>query len=155
MIMMDPVIGEIVLHSERVFGDLWNARPSWSPDSSSFLFTSTENDVSTVYVVDQSGTFVSIAEGQHPEARWSPDGAHIALSVGEDTAREIFVMNADGSDPRKMADGWMPRWRPGATSQRSAQRLCGLPILGSSVTLLLSFTAVLSSRFNRPGEASA
>jgi len=155
VIMADPVTGEVVLQSERVFGDLWNAGPSWSPDGSSFLFTSTENGVSTVYVVDKSGALASIAEGQRPEARWSPDGAHIALTVGEDTAREILVMDADGTDARKVADGWMPRWRPGATSERSAERPCGLPFLGYSVTLLLAFTGVLNLRLSRAGEASA
>jgi dipeptidyl aminopeptidase/acylaminoacyl peptidase len=155
VIMADPVTGEVVLQSEQVFGDLWNAGPSWSPDGSSFLFTSTENDVSSVYVVDGSGALVSIAEGQRPEVGWSPDGVRIALTVGEDTAREIFVMNADGSDPRKVAAGWMPRWRPGATSGRSAERPCGLPVLGYSVTLILAFTGVLNLRFNRPGEGPA
>jgi Tol biopolymer transport system component len=155
VIMGDPVTGEVALPSERVFGDLWNARPSWSPDGSSFLFTSTENDVSAVYVVDVSGALVSIAQGQRPEARWSPDGARIALTVGEDTVREIFVMDADGMDLRKLADGWMPRWRPGATSEQSAVRVCGLPFLGSSVTLLVAFTDVLNLRSSRPGEASA
>jgi Tol biopolymer transport system component len=36
--------------------------------------------------------------------RWSPDGAHIAVQIREDDAGSLYVLGADGSDIRKVAD---------------------------------------------------
>jgi Tol biopolymer transport system component len=66
-----------------------------------------------LYVMDGGdGGLRVIADGQRPDASWSPDGAYVALSVGEEESREVLVVAADGSDLHKIADGWMPRWRP-------------------------------------------
>src|SRR5207249_962854 len=48
---------------------------------------------------------------------WSPDGTSIAVTIfppGEGD-RSIWVMGADGSDPRKIASAWnisRPSWSP-------------------------------------------
>jgi Tol biopolymer transport system component len=57
------------------------------------------------------------------EPAWSPDGQHIAFSSnragrisGHALAMDIFVMNADGSDPRNLTDSatfdTSPAWSP-------------------------------------------
>ena len=43
--------------------------------------------------------------------QWSPDSSMIAYE-GDDG---LYVMNADGSDQRKLADGWGPTWLPDGT----------------------------------------
>jgi Tol biopolymer transport system component len=138
VMVVNAVDGELVLQSERTFQDLWNSGLSWSPDGSSLLFSSAENDSQQVLVMDRSGESRPIAEGKRPEARWSPDGTRVALAMGEERNREIFVVQADGSGLRKVADGSMPRWRPGTAREQGGAPLCGLPLLGTSAVLLMA-----------------
>jgi Tol biopolymer transport system component len=111
-LIVDAGRGQVLLESERVFGDLWSSRPIWSPDGASLLFAASEDDQKQLYVMDVGGELRAIAEGKRPDAAWSPDGAYVAVSVGEEDNKEVFVAAADGSDLHKIADGWMPRWRP-------------------------------------------
>ena len=48
---------------------------------------------------------------------WSPDGRQIAYSSDEDGVPKIFVMDADGSNPRRLSDDWgeYPAWSPDGT----------------------------------------
>ncbi len=143
VMVVDALHGELALQSERTFEDLWNSGLSWSPDGSSLLFSSAENDSWQVLVMDRSGESRPIAEGKRPEARWSPDGTRVALATGEEGDREIFVVQADGSDLRKVADGSMPRWRPGTTPERGGATPCGLPLLGTSAILFMAFRVLV------------
>jgi TolB protein len=47
---------------------------------------------------------------------WSPDGKQIAFASERDHNYEIYVMNADGSNPRRLTNSAMqelyPRWSP-------------------------------------------
>jgi Tol biopolymer transport system component len=151
VMIVDPLTGELALRSERVSGDLWDSRPDWSPDGSSLLLTSMENELTQVYTMDRSGALLSIGQGRRGEPRWSPDGTAIALAIGEEGEREIFLVSADGSGERKVADGSMPRWRPAAAEEdRGATPVCGLPVAGASAILLLGSASVWSRRSSRP-----
>ena len=48
---------------------------------------------------------------------WSPDGRRIAYSSDEDGIPRIFVMEADGSNPRRLSNSWgeYPAWSPDGT----------------------------------------
>jgi TolB protein len=50
------------------------------------------------------------------DAAWSPDGRRIAFSNDRDGNREIYVMNADGSEVRRLTNSlgvdFAPSWRP-------------------------------------------
>ncbi len=54
------------------------------------------------------------AGGESPV--WSPDGKHIAFTSRRDGNYDIYVMEADGSNPRRLtnheADDWSPVWSP-------------------------------------------
>ena len=47
---------------------------------------------------------ITSAEGNDRCPQWSPDGKRIAFSSERDGNPEIYVMNADGSDPRRLTD---------------------------------------------------
>ncbi|MFW6116209.1 MAG: TolB family protein, partial [bacterium] len=50
------------------------------------------------------------------EAAWSPSGEQIAFSSDRDGNYEIYVMNADGSDQRRLTSSpgtdWGATWSP-------------------------------------------
>jgi Tol biopolymer transport system component len=111
-----------------------NYRPRWSPDGKDLVFASNRDatpsqataiDLSfgiyDVYVIDADGTgpvrrLTFFPTTLDAEAEWSPDGRHIAfrsrreVDANGDHYCAIFVMNADGSDPRNLTP--IP---PGAT----------------------------------------
>jgi TolB protein len=99
--------------------------PTQSPDGKQIAYRhQIGDDRSTdIYVVDADGSGernVSRNEGVADWGpAWSPDGSQIAFmaQTPEGTQNyEIFVMNADGTDPRRLTqspgdDGW-PTWSP-------------------------------------------
>ena len=54
--------------------------------------------------------------GKNYEPVWSPDGERIAFVSSRDDNFEIYVMNADGSEPANLtnnsADDYSPAWSP-------------------------------------------
>jgi Tol biopolymer transport system component len=43
-----------------------------------------------------------------PWVAWSPDGSQIAFTSGRDGNSELYIMNADGSDQRRLTQN--PAW---------------------------------------------
>jgi hypothetical protein len=95
---------------------------SWSPDGASIAFVKGGD----VWVMDADGSnprnLTSYQAGDM-EPAWSPDGRYIAFSsnramrqAGQAYAVDIFVMDADGSNPRNLTDSatydTAPAWSP-------------------------------------------
>ena len=64
---------------------------------------------------DEPVGLTDLGSDQNPA--WSPDGSQIAFDSGRDGDRDIYVMNADGSDVRNLTDessrnDWRPAWSP-------------------------------------------
>lgn len=85
--------------------------PAWSPDGSRIAFQRW-NDI---WLMDADGgnqtQVTSAASGAYIKPAWSPDGTQLAVTTGLNNEGEILVMNADGSNVRKVADGGNPSWR--------------------------------------------
>jgi TolB protein len=111
-----------------------NYRPRWSPDGKELVFASNRDatpsqaadidlafGIYDLYVIDADGAgpvrrLTFLPTTLDAEAEWSPDGRQIAfrsrreVDANGDHYCAIFVMNADGSDPRNLTP--IP---PGAT----------------------------------------
>jgi len=121
----------------------WN--PSWSPDGSQLAFVSdrlageineTMEQIDGEWVIrveeilaevdiwrmDADGknwlNLTDNATGVDGGPSWSPDGSRIAFhsDLGEHDSTEIYVMDADGSDQRRLTSlggsNWDPKWTP-------------------------------------------
>ncbi len=99
---------------------------SLSPDGRKLLFTRSEGCcASVVMVANADGTgavplHTSDPRYQDDDASWSPGGSQVALAAYDKTSGSfeekyaLFIYNADGSNPRKIADlgPRFPSWSP-------------------------------------------
>ncbi len=110
---MRAVAGSEAVRVTRT-GSTWF--PVFSPDGSTLAFH-VERDVT---IMPASGgelrrLTTDPANGMYPS--WSPDGRRIAFMSWRNGRTELFVMNADGRDQRKLmdverGDAIDPRWSP-------------------------------------------
>jgi hypothetical protein len=96
------------------------SRPSWHPDGQ-YLTYSVEGDGTTeVHVTRSDGTddrvvYSEAAPGTYAvfSATFSPDGSRILFDAGTDSGYDIFVMDADGSNVRRLTNtgsDYNPSW---------------------------------------------
>jgi Tol biopolymer transport system component len=101
--------------------------PAWSPDGTRIAFASNRGGDSDVYVMDATGSnIVKLTDSpfEDSDPAWSPDGTRIAFvstrsqnasDIGE-SSEEIWVMNADGTDPVRLTKNKEfdddPAWSP-------------------------------------------
>jgi TolB protein len=99
--------------------------PNWSTDSKQVMYCTNDDlappkkneaQIKIIDLVTKKITPV-ITGGINTYGSWSPDMKHIAFRkiIGEENS-EVFVANADGSNPRNLTnnpffDGW-PAWSP-------------------------------------------
>ena len=99
--------------------------PSPSPEGDRMAFTGIVDGNRDIYTIDRNGgglVRLTTTEAADDEAAWSPDGVKIAFRSTRSGVPEVWVMNADGSDQRKLTgpeDGWYwnevslsPAWSP-------------------------------------------
>jgi len=117
----------------RLTTDGFSAR--WSPDGKKLAFSLGVQGYSGVAIFDPATkeTDLLIVPGKDP--RWSPDGKYIAfirdrqnLRLEElltpapgsqrppETDEELWIMNADGTAPRRLAQGSWPSWASDSAS---------------------------------------
>src|SRR3954454_2781731 len=77
------------------------AQAAFPGDNGRVLFTSANR----LYTVDPAGgpwTRLVARNEQQAQAAWSPDGSKVAYRVGPDGDTEIWVVNADGTNPHQI-----------------------------------------------------
>ena len=112
-------------------GDFTVSDPRGSPDGSHVTYTTNptplqdDGSLQTAYVLDvktgKQRKLVETDEATHT-ARWSPDGkwvAYLANQRGEVSQTNLYVVRADGGEPRKLSGGFdldasEPVWAPDA-----------------------------------------
>jgi len=102
---------------------------SWSPDGKKMVFSLGIPGHSGVALFDRDSEEIELLIAPGKDPKWSPDGQYIAfvrdcqiLSLQELVSaeqssqyrsyrrEEIWVINADGTDPRRLAQGRWPSW---------------------------------------------
>jgi Tol biopolymer transport system component len=101
--------------------------PAWSPAGSAIAFVTTRDYNSEIYVMNADGsaqTRLTNHDAFDGSPSWSPDGRQIAFSSNRDGDLiddgrfnvEIYTMNADGSDVRRLTNSpgsdSQPAWSP-------------------------------------------
>ena len=110
--------GEAILLSAGLPGA---ADPAWSPDGSQVVFAAGGADTAGIYVADVGGgeqrQLVS-GSGYFNSPQWSATG-QIAYALGTtpDQYDEsvVYVVPAEGGDPREVMAGGSPAWSPDGT----------------------------------------
>ena len=101
-----------------------NITPSWSPDGQAVAYTSyvsgfPDINISWIY----KGLLTRPAKGTDTDHNFlpvfSPDGTRVAFSSNRDGNNEIYVMNVDGSNVRRVTNhrsiDTTPTWSPSGT----------------------------------------
>lgn len=105
--------------------------PSWRPDGRKMLFTRGETGIAAsngAYTMNPDGTGQTLLVADAVLPRWSPDGTSVAFCAFRNNRWDIYVVNADGSNERKLTEGpWhhdAPAWSPDGTRivYRSSER---------------------------------
>ena len=99
--------------------------PVWSPDVRSIAFSSWRTGYQDLFILFPYGgpplqnPTRGTAEKQSYLPAWSPDGSRIAFTSSRDGNPEIYTMNRDGSDVRRVTNhptiDTTPTWSPTGT----------------------------------------
>lgn len=92
--------------------------PQWSPDGQRVLFASNRTDLGqrqlwTVEVAGGRLRQLTRVPGSSVQGLWAPDGSQIAyLFSGPSDPPDLWVMNADGTEPRRLTRSLPDTWTP-------------------------------------------
>jgi hypothetical protein len=98
--------------------ELVGEQGDWSPDSNRLVCRSGRDNRQGIWIANRDDTnWVQVtSDGNDAFPRWSPDGAKIAFHRESGGDVDLYVMNADGSNIRRLTDATgpdtLPVWTP-------------------------------------------
>ncbi|MCU6500137.1 Tol-Pal system beta propeller repeat protein TolB [Rugamonas sp. A1-17] len=81
--------------------------PSWSPDGTKVAYVSFEQKKPVVYVqnlVNRARTVVANEKGSNSSPVWAQSGNKLAVSLSKDGHTQIYTVNADGSNLKRVSN---------------------------------------------------
>ncbi|MCI0681619.1 MAG: Ig-like domain-containing protein [Gemmataceae bacterium] len=128
--------------------------PAWSPDGSKIAFSRGSFGDFGIWLINPDGSELAGPAASGAGSAWSPDGTKIAFirRQGFDGNDEIYVMNADGSEPTRLtnhpAQDWIGSWKvtgpPTAHNDTATltEFSIGIPVLANDTGEALKVTSV-------------
>jgi Periplasmic component of the Tol biopolymer transport system len=99
--------------------------PDWSPDGKRILFVTANSAIRTVNADGSDTVEILPSENRYDEVsfdspKWSPDGKRIAFTRCDEITCDIYVMQADGSELKRLTrdrgfagiSSYSPSWSP-------------------------------------------
>ncbi len=97
-------------------GDYYGS-PSWSPKGDKIAFTAMDEgnnmNIMTISPDGKDQAKLTTGSGSNENPSWSPDGRHIVFMSTRTGSSEIFMMNADGTNQKRISfsgGNFMPKW---------------------------------------------
>lgn len=97
-------------------GDYY-ASPSWSPKGDRIAFAAMDEgnnlNIMTISPDGKAALKLTTGSGSNENPSWSPDGRHLVFMSTRTGSSELFIMNADGSNQKRLSfsgGNSMPRW---------------------------------------------
>ncbi|MBI5670058.1 MAG: PD40 domain-containing protein [Chloroflexi bacterium] len=131
ILVLEVVTGEITQLTHRRGLD---HSPQFSPDGTKILYAAeVTTNQSEIFVMDSDGSNVQqlshLPSDNSMSASWSPDGNQIAFASDYNGNFDIYVMDANGENPRQLtldrARDLAPSWLPSGLSIRFASNRDG------------------------------
>lgn len=101
--------GSNVVQLTQTDSTVQNQSPDWSPDGKRILFQRMRDGNTDIYVMNEDGTGIirlTTDPARELDPEWSSDGTRIVfdrdVAFGNRPARQMFSMNADGTDVRQI-----------------------------------------------------
>ncbi len=119
--------------------------PAWSPVDNRITFWSgIENQYGQIWVINSDGTgskqlTEDCSHRNSDDPSWSPDGKKILFSTGRSGRNELWVMDADGSNEKKVSDidavpfPGRASWQPVVTAPRTVANVSAASYLSTSL----------------------
>lgn len=89
---------------------------AWAPDGNKLAFTirlpGVGNDIYVVDITENNLQQLTDHPWQDLYPAWSPDGQWIAFWSNRDGGNAVYLMEADGANPKRLANGRSPEWAP-------------------------------------------
>jgi Tol biopolymer transport system component len=162
------------------------SQPDWSPNGTKLAFANSSTDdmgitQNAIWVMNADGTNATqltfFQEGDfidsNYEANWSPDGAKIAFTTLREGDLDIYIMNADGSNPNNLfvggeplvsfadfppyqGDEYDPSWSPDGTkilytaSRATGTEIATVAVEGASAETEVLLTTGLIGDYSEP-----